>query len=392
MPDERGSFRRGGGGEGGEDSGTRGGGGRGDAGGEEHGAERRAESAQPAGGEATLGAALRSARVGWGGRGLSLRALAKRVGCAASYLSLIETGQQSGRPSDELLARLERELGLEAGALVERAQWEDAPPAVRREVARLADQRLAAQRLVDALREATRPGSGGRSLDELHARGELHRLLGQVGAAGGTRGAEGAPDGAGDVNPPPAPPSGRGVNPPPAPRAGRRASVSAAQPASGVGGIAGYLPVEVPLINSVAAGYPTEFTDLGYPARVADEYVRVPDVRDPDAFAARVVGDSMEPVYREGDIVVFSPAKALVEAGGAAGLGARGASGGGGVDCFVRLEPDHESTFKRVYFERGAAGEELIRLQPLNPKYPPRVVPREQVAGLYAAVSVTRAV
>jgi len=45
-----------------------------------------------------------------------------------------------------------------------------------------------------------------------------------------------------------------------------------------------------------------------------------------------------------------------------------------------------------VFFERGEQGQELIRLQPLNMAYPPRVLPREQVAGLYAAVSVMRMV
>ena len=133
------------------------------------------------------------------------------------------------------------------------------------------------------------------------------------------------------------------------------------------------LPFEVPVINKVSAGYPQGFTDLGYPARVADEYVRCPDVDDPDAFAARVVGDSMEPAYREGDIVVFSPARAVRN----------------GDDCFARLEPDSDSTFKRVYFE-GERGEERVRLQPVNSKYAPRVLPRERVAGLYRAVTVVR--
>ena len=136
------------------------------------------------------------------------------------------------------------------------------------------------------------------------------------------------------------------------------------------------LPVEVPVINRVAAGYPTEFTDLGYPARVADEYVRCPDIHDPDAFAARVVGDSMEPDYREGDIVIFSPAKDVRD----------------GSDCFARLEPDQETTFKRVYLEKDDAGAEVIRLQPMNNRYSPRVVPRERVAGLSAAASVVRPV
>ena len=138
----------------------------------------------------------------------------------------------------------------------------------------------------------------------------------------------------------------------------------------------GVLPTQVPLINKVIAGYPREFTDLGYPARVADEYVSVPGVSDADAFAARVVGDSMNPEYAEGDIVVFSPRADALD----------------GSDCFVRLERDEETTFKRVYFERDGEDREVIRLQPLNSAYPPRAVLREEVAGVYAAVYVVRAV
>jgi SOS-response transcriptional repressor LexA len=165
-----------------------------------------------------------------------------------------------------------------------------------------------------------------------------------------------------------------------------RSSTAAAAPL--VGDLARVLPFEVPLINKVAAGYPREFTDMGYPARVADEYVRCPDIDDPDAFAARVVGDSMLPEYREGDIVVFSPLREIKS----------------GMDCFARLEPDGETTFKRVFFEseRGDPDSDAgvkfeddasgvkVRLQPLNPAYAPRVVAREEVGGLYAAVSVIK--
>ena len=117
----------------------------------------------------------------------------------------------------------------------------------------------------------------------------------------------------------------------------------------------------------------------------ADEYVWCPDLTDPDAFAARVVGDSMLPDYREGDIVVFSPARGVRD----------------GDDCYARLAPREDgeggavsegATFKRVYFETGPDGGEVIRLQPLNSRHAARVVAREEVAGLYAAVSVTREV
>jgi phage repressor protein C with HTH and peptisase S24 domain len=125
----------------------------------------------------------------------------------------------------------------------------------------------------------------------------------------------------------------------------------------------------VPVINRVSAGYPKDFTDLSYPPRVADDYIGCPDVHDRDAFAARVHGDSMTPKYREGDIVVFSPAAAPKN----------------GDDCFVRFA-DGQTTFKRVFFENDEAGESVIRLQPRNEKYRPKVVRSDEVAGLYKAV------
>ena len=125
----------------------------------------------------------------------------------------------------------------------------------------------------------------------------------------------------------------------------------------------------VPVINRVSAGYPKDFTDLSYPKGVADDYVGCPDVHDTDAFAARVHGDSMTPKYRPGDIVIFSPAAVPRD----------------GDDCFVRFA-DGQTTFKRVFFETGEVGASVMRLQPRNEKYRPRVVPSEEVSGLYRAV------
>jgi phage repressor protein C with HTH and peptisase S24 domain len=125
----------------------------------------------------------------------------------------------------------------------------------------------------------------------------------------------------------------------------------------------------VPVINKVSAGYPKDFTDLSYPRGVADDYVSCPEVRDPDAFAARVHGDSMTPRYTEGDIVIFSPAGNPRD----------------GDDCFVRFE-DGTCTFKRVFFEGDDTGRPVLRLQPRNEKYRPQVIPSEKVTGLYRAM------
>lgn len=264
---------------------------------------------------------------------MTLQTLSERAGCAKSYLSSIENGRRTSPPSDEMLHRIEAALDLPKGRLLELAHWQRTPEPVRQEVSQLKEDMRAAHRLAAILGSDGIDG-GGRirgSLDQAYRSGELRRLVERV--AGG------------------------------------------ADNAAQLGELC-HLPVEIPLINKVAAGYPTEFTDLGYPARVADEYVRSPELDDPDAFAARVVGDSMLPDYREGDIVIFSPSRDVRD----------------GSDCFARIEPDHESTFKRVYLERDPRGREMIRLQPLNSAYPPRVLLREQVAGLYPAVSVMRSV
>ncbi|MCA9277706.1 MAG: helix-turn-helix domain-containing protein [Phycisphaeraceae bacterium] len=312
----------------------------------------------------SLGRAIRERRTALG---LSLAALAARVGCSKGYLSTIENEVRSSPPSDDVLRRIEQAMGMGDGELVRIANWHKTPPGIKHELGQLMSQmqtrNAAVRRLAELLRPkpteisgdaentntvgpqpaASQSGSADQGdtshkskLDEAFESGELRRLLDLV-----------APDHAEKIH-------------------------DSLQNAMTPVPIA--LPLEVPLINKVSAGYPTEFTDLGYPARIADEYVRVTDIGDPDAFACRVVGDSMEPEYRQGDIVVFSPMAMIVN----------------GTDCFARLEPDHESTFKRVYFETDANGNQMIRLQPLNNIYPPRILPREMVAGLYAAVSVTR--
>jgi len=126
----------------------------------------------------------------------------------------------------------------------------------------------------------------------------------------------------------------------------------------------------VPVINQPAGGYPRDFSDLSYPARVADQHVACPDLADEQAFAARVQDESMTPKYRQGDIVIFSPA-----------LTPRS-----GDDCFVRFA-DGQTTFQRIFFESDEQSRvPTIRLQPRNERHRPTVLPCERVAGLYRAV------
>ena len=255
--------------------------------------------------------------------GFTLDELAGKTGISKPYLSLIETGRVPNPPSDEKLRRLEQSLGFASNELLTQAHLQRTPRDVRVMLAKLLDKRtedsgLRAESKNGGAALALSPQSSVLStdLDDAYLSGVLHQLVDQS---------------AGNVE----------------------------QVATNA----------VPVINRVSAGYPKDFTDLNYPKGVADDYVGCPDVRDKDAFAARVHGDSMTPKYREGDIVIFSPA-----------AGPRS-----GDDCFVRFGDGH-TTFKRVFFENDAAGQPVLRLQPRNEKYRPQVIPPENVTGVYKAV------
>lgn len=64
----------------------------------------------------------------------------------------------------------------------------------------------------------------------------------------------------------------------------------------------------IPLIGLAQAGGSGYFGDSGYPVGGGWDEVSVPEVGDPHAFALEISGDSMEPVFRDGDMVVVSPA------------------------------------------------------------------------------------
>jgi SOS-response transcriptional repressor LexA len=235
-------------------------------------------------------------------RGWTLAQLAAAVDCSKAYLSEIENARHRNPPGRRLLEALETALEITPGHLMRAAEWQKTPRAVKADY-----QRLAAM--------AGRRGDGSVNLDAIYHSGALQRSVeAQTGNIESMR----------------------------------------------------RVCVQVPLINKVVAGYPKDFTDLDFPARVADEYVSCCEVADPDAFAARVVGDSMLPEYRAGDIIVFAPSQEPTD----------------GADCFVRLLPDHHTTFKRVFAE----SDDRVRLVPLNSAYETRIVAMDQVAGLYPAV------
>jgi phage repressor protein C with HTH and peptisase S24 domain len=64
----------------------------------------------------------------------------------------------------------------------------------------------------------------------------------------------------------------------------------------------------IPLIGFAQAGGDGYFDDGGYPVGGSWDEVGLPDVNDPHAYALEISGDSMEPVFRDGDTVIVSPA------------------------------------------------------------------------------------
>ncbi len=64
----------------------------------------------------------------------------------------------------------------------------------------------------------------------------------------------------------------------------------------------------IPLIGLAQAGAEGYFDDGGYPVGGGWDEVSLPDVNDPNAYALEISGESMEPVFRDGDMVIVSPA------------------------------------------------------------------------------------
>lgn len=63
----------------------------------------------------------------------------------------------------------------------------------------------------------------------------------------------------------------------------------------------------IPLIGFAQAGAGGFFDDGGFPVGGGWDQIRFPEVKDENAYALEVTGDSMLPLYRDGDVIVVSP-------------------------------------------------------------------------------------
>ena len=64
----------------------------------------------------------------------------------------------------------------------------------------------------------------------------------------------------------------------------------------------------VPLLGFAEAGTGGYFDDGGFPVGRGWDEVGLPSVKDEHAYALKISGDSMKPAYRNGDVIVVSPA------------------------------------------------------------------------------------
>ncbi|NEU96717.1 S24 family peptidase [Bradyrhizobium uaiense] len=121
----------------------------------------------------------------------------------------------------------------------------------------------------------------------------------------------------------------------------------------------------VPLLGFAQAGAGGYFDDSGFPAGKGWDEVALPATTDEHAYALEIEGDSMKPAYREGDIIVVSPATAI----------RRG-------DRVVVRTTGGEVMVKELKRRTG----KVLELASLNPEHPDRMLDAEEVTWIARVV------
>lgn len=120
----------------------------------------------------------------------------------------------------------------------------------------------------------------------------------------------------------------------------------------------------VPLISWVSAGEWTTVEDP-YAMGDAEKWMPCPVSHGDKTFVLRVRGESMEPEYRDGDLIFVDPNRAAVN----------------GSHVVVRLENDLEATFKKLVIE----GDQQY-LMAINPSWPNRIIEIDGKATIVGVV------
>jgi phage repressor protein C with HTH and peptisase S24 domain len=116
-----------------------------------------------------------------------------------------------------------------------------------------------------------------------------------------------------------------------------------------------------PLIGMAQAGQDGFFDDAGLPTGEGWDQTELPAPRD-SLFSLRITGDSMVPLYREGDRVLVDRERVDVRRG----------------DRVVARTLAGETLAKEV----GGLTARTVTLTSINPDYPPRIIPRADIAWI----------
>ena len=115
--------------------------------------------------------------------------------------------------------------------------------------------------------------------------------------------------------------------------------------------------IKIPVLGSIPAGIPLELIEdiLDY-EEISESMIK----GDKKYFALKVKGKSMEPEYRDGDILIVLQTETCES----------------GDDCIVRVN-GNEGTFKRVLIQDNG-----ITLQPLNNQFQPLFYSKRDINNL----------
>jgi len=129
-----------------------------------------------------------------------------------------------------------------------------------------------------------------------------------------------------------------------------------------------YLVRSIYVISYADAGSPAhDYDDSGYP--IWDGFDTVPrpaDLKDANAYALKVVGDSMKPMLKEGSIIIVSPQAQVLNG-----------------DIAVVRDVKDEVKVKVITYRN-----EQIILGSFNPNYPPEVYKKEEIKFIHKVVQI----
>jgi phage repressor protein C with HTH and peptisase S24 domain len=119
---------------------------------------------------------------------------------------------------------------------------------------------------------------------------------------------------------------------------------------------------KIPLIGCAQAGQEGYFDDSGFPVGSGWEMIEFPRMGDPSIYALEVSGNSMEPLYRDGDILIVSPSAESLRKG----------------DRVVVKTQNGEVMAKQL----NRLTQSQVTLKSLNDEYDDILLPREAVQWL----------